>query len=56
MRQEFDWAIYTSHLGELPPLTQLWERELVAEVERCIPQQNSLRVLEIGCSNGRWLR
>ena len=56
MSHNFDWTDHISQLGELPPIVQLWEKELVAELQRWIPKRDSLRVLEIGCSNGRWLR
>jgi len=56
MSQDFDWTTYISHLGAMPPLVQLWEIELVAELQRYIPKRDGLKILEIGCSNGRWLR
>jgi len=34
----------------------LWEQELVAEIKRYIQKRRDMTVLEIGCSNGRWLR
>jgi len=56
MNYNFDWTNHISQLGELPPLVALWERELINELRRWIPARNDLSVLEIGCSNGRWLR
>jgi len=56
MGHTFDWTGYIKELGELPPLTDLWEQELVSELQRWIPQKHSMSVLEIGCSNGRWLQ
>jgi len=56
MSCEFDWKNYISQLGILPALVQLWELELVAELKRRIPRREEMTVLEVGCSNGRWLR
>jgi SAM-dependent methyltransferase len=54
--RNFDWSAHISQLGELPPLMQVWEQELIGELQRWMPERERLRVLEIGCSNGRWLR
>jgi len=56
MSYEFDWKNYILQLGPLPPLVQLWELELVVELKRWIPRREETTVLEVGCSNGRWLR
>jgi len=56
MSNNFDWTNDILQLDELPPLAQLWEKELIAELKCWIPEHKDLTVLEIGCSNGRWLR
>ena len=56
MSGTFDWTNDIVQLDELPPLVQLWEKELIAELKCWIPKDEDLMVLEIGCSNGRWLR
>ncbi|MCL4300771.1 MAG: methyltransferase domain-containing protein [Anaerolineae bacterium] len=56
MNSSTNWTNYILQLDDIPPLVHLWEQELVAELRQLIPQQRNLSVLEIGCSNGRWLR
>ncbi|MDI6807745.1 MAG: methyltransferase domain-containing protein [Candidatus Eisenbacteria bacterium] len=56
MKRDTGWTDYILGLGELPALTELWEQELVSIIKRWIPKRDGLKVLEIGCSNGRWLR
>jgi cyclopropane fatty-acyl-phospholipid synthase-like methyltransferase len=51
-----DWTEDIESLVELPPLIQLWEKELVREITSKISKGKVKRVLEVGCSNGRWLR
>lgn len=55
-RADFDWTGYIEQLGEIPLLHELWERELVGELKQWVRPRQELKVLEIGCSNGRWLR
>jgi ubiquinone/menaquinone biosynthesis C-methylase UbiE len=50
-----NWDIYIDSLVDLPNLSQYWEQDLVRQIKRNIPK-NTKRVLEVGCSNGRWLR
>ncbi|MBN2354060.1 MAG: class I SAM-dependent methyltransferase [Spirochaetales bacterium] len=59
MRKEntdtFDWTSHIAELGDRPALTDPWEQELVAAIIRHVPKTENPRILEIGCSNGRWL-
>ena len=56
MSTKFDWSAYTSALKEFPPLTQYLEKELVEAIRSTIPRKPGLKILEVGCANGRWLR
>lgn len=50
------WSDYVVNLKDFPSLTSIWEKEMVFEVKKVIHNENISRVLEAGCSNGRWLR
>jgi len=52
----FKWSQYISKLNDMPKLIQSWEKELVTEIFKVMPKDKYYRILEIGCSNGRWLR
>ena len=53
---KFDWKTYVRELSDYPPLTQKWECDFVHITSENIPEEEIGRVLEVGCSNGRWLR
>ncbi len=56
--QSFDWTTHIDNLPEKPKFTELWERELRRLLRRHLAPSRlgTLSVLEVGCSNGRWLR
>jgi ubiquinone/menaquinone biosynthesis C-methylase UbiE len=53
---EFDWTQYIAQLRDLPLLSSQWEKDMVSEITVNISKGEIRRVLEVGCSNGRWLR
>ncbi|MFX0195640.1 MAG: class I SAM-dependent methyltransferase [Candidatus Hodarchaeota archaeon] len=55
-RKKFDWRIYVKQLPDYPLLSQKWERDFVHIICDNIEEGGISRVLEVGCSNGRWLR
>jgi len=52
----FDWSKHIMSLEDYPPLKQQWESDLVDGIKSAIPKKPGMKVLEVGCSNGRWLR
>jgi len=55
-RAKFDWRTYAKQLPDYPLLGQKWEKDFVHITCDNIPEGEIGRVLEVGCSNGRWLR
>jgi ubiquinone/menaquinone biosynthesis C-methylase UbiE len=53
--KSFDWTEHIRALDASPTLTERWEKELVAEFRRYLSRFSNPAVLEIGCSNGKWL-
>jgi SAM-dependent methyltransferase len=54
--KQFDWTRYIAELTELPSLSSQWEKDMVNKITDEISKDEIKRVLEVGCSNGRWLR
>lgn len=48
------WKTYIDKLSDFPELTSLWEIEMTDEIKSVVPKAKN--VLEVGCSNGRWIR
>ena len=55
-KKKFEWATYIEELPDFPLLIQDWEQQFVGIIFEKIPVQEMSKVLEVGCSNGRWLR
>lgn len=55
-KQKSEWKEYIKELSGFPPLVQKWEHDFTQAILSCIPKNKIKRVLEVGCSNGRWLR
>ncbi len=53
---KFEWKTYVRELSDYPALTQKWEQDFVHITCDNIREEEIGRVLEVGCSNGRWLR
>jgi SAM-dependent methyltransferase len=54
--KEIDWSQYIEVLDNFPSLKQQWEKDFVKTLEMRLKELGKIRVLEVGCSNGRWLR
>lgn len=54
--EQFDWIGYITELTDIPSLRAQWEKDMVNEITEKIPGGKIERILEVGCSNGRWLR
>lgn len=52
----FSWEDYIASLADFPILTSQWTKNMVNEITDKIPHQKIKKVLEVGCSNGRWVR
>jgi len=52
----FNWSSHIKTLNDLPDIKMLWEKRFVSAVLKNIPRKEIKKVLEVGCSNGRWLR
>lgn len=52
--RRFDWKPYIKNLKNVS-LKEQWEKDFVTILEKIRVNQKK-RVLEVGCSNGRWLR
>jgi ubiquinone/menaquinone biosynthesis C-methylase UbiE len=48
------WKEYIDKLPDYPQFKSKWERQLVEIIHQTIPKAD--KVLEVGCSNGCWLR
>jgi ubiquinone/menaquinone biosynthesis C-methylase UbiE len=55
-QKNVDWTDYVIGLSDIPPLTSQWEKDMVSEIKDKISGHQLRAVLEVGCSNGRWLR
>ncbi|MCX8182315.1 MAG: methyltransferase domain-containing protein [Candidatus Methanomethyliaceae archaeon] len=53
---QFDWKGYIRNLEEIPSLKEQWEKDFVEVLENIRKKIEKTRILEVGCSNGRWLR
>jgi len=54
--KSFDWSGHIKALGNFPDMKMLWERQFVFSVLNNVNKNGTGKVLEVGCSNGRWLR
>jgi ubiquinone/menaquinone biosynthesis C-methylase UbiE len=55
--QNFNWSGHIKDLNDFPDIGMLWEKHFVSSVLKIIPKnKKTQKVLEVGCSNGRWLR
>jgi ubiquinone/menaquinone biosynthesis C-methylase UbiE len=52
----FNWTSHIKTLGDFPEIKMLGEKQLVSAIKNAVPKGNIKKVLEVGCSNGRWLR
>lgn len=55
-KKELNWKRHIQTLNEFPTFTQKWEREFAKAVFQHVPKKGMRKILEVGCSNGRWLR
>jgi len=55
-KEQFNWTDYVTKLTDFPSLSSQWEKDMVSEITDKISKGEIKRVLEVGCSNGRWLR
>lgn len=55
-KQKSNWKEYIKELSDFPPLIQKWEYDFIQATSDFIPKNKIKKVLEVGCSNGRWLR
>ena len=51
-----NWSSYIQDLSDFPEGDSTWEKQFMQTVLSYIPKDNINKVLEVGCSNGRWLR
>jgi hypothetical protein len=56
MVNEFDWTQHITQMTDLPLSSSQWEKDMVSQITDKISKGEIKRVLEVGCSNGRWLR
>jgi ubiquinone/menaquinone biosynthesis C-methylase UbiE len=49
------WDRHIRGLSDFPELTSMWEMEMTREIKSKLPKEIK-SVLEVGCSNGRWIR
>jgi len=54
--KNFDWSYHIDALGDLPDIKMFWEKQFVSAVKNTVPKGKIKKILEVGCSNGRWLR
>jgi SAM-dependent methyltransferase len=54
--EHLDWTDYITKLTDLPSLSARWEKDMINEITDKISEGRIERILEVGCSNGRWLR
>jgi len=54
--KNFAWNGYIGKLSDFPELTSQWEIDMVNEIKEQIPKGGIRKMLEVGCSNGRWVR
>jgi SAM-dependent methyltransferase len=55
-QRELDWRIYIKELSDFPTFIHQWEKDLIREITSKCQRDKVRKVLEVGCSNGRWLR
>lgn len=55
-KEQFNWTDYVTKLTDLPSLSSQWEKDMVKEITDKISKGEIEKILEVGCSNGRWLR
>lgn len=51
-----NWNTYIEDLPDFPKGNVPWEPQFINAVLSNIPKQGISKILEVGCSNGRWLR
>jgi SAM-dependent methyltransferase len=56
MVENFNWTGYISKLEDYPPMRVKWCRQLVEITEPLIKDKGYKTILEVGCSNGGWIR
>ncbi|MCJ7634197.1 class I SAM-dependent methyltransferase [Candidatus Bathyarchaeota archaeon] len=54
--ENFAWNGYIGKLSDFPELTSQWEIDMINEIKDQIPKGGIRKMLEVGCSNGRWIR
>lgn len=54
--KKFSWESYIENLSDFPEGKNTWEKEFIDSVLLNIPKAGISKILEVGCSNGRWLR
>ena len=54
--REFKWQSYVKELTDSPPFSSQWEHDFARIVCANLDPETVGEVLEVGCSNGRWLR
>jgi SAM-dependent methyltransferase len=54
--EQFDWTDHITKLPDFPSSSSQWEKDMVNQITDKISKGEIKRVLEVGCSNGRWLR
>lgn len=52
--EKYKWESYIKDLPDSPLIKETWEKDFVQAVFKNISKAD--KVLEVGCSNGRWLR
>lgn len=56
MSPEFDWSDAIEQLDSYPKFEELWQQDFADAIKEFFPKKEGLKVLEVGCSNGRWLK
>jgi len=54
--KQFDWSKHIEYLNDFPDIKMTWEKQFVLTVLNIISKDKIKKALEVGCSNGRWLR
>ena len=54
--KNFDWSFFIKDLDSLPDFSRSWEDDFLKNTSLFLPEGKEKKILEVGCSNGRWLR
>jgi len=54
--KSFNWSSHIDLLENFPDGKMAWEKQFVSAVLSKVPKEEIKKALEVGCSNGRWLR